>query len=80
MDNDIIKSLSSLSEEINAAKKEEAIFQGRLSEIEDRLQNDFGFTTVQEAKDWIQKEERELAVLEKKIEVDYKSLREKYEW
>jgi hypothetical protein len=80
MDNDIIKSLSSLSEEINAAKKEEAIFQGRLSEIEDRLQNDFGFTTVQEAKYWIQKEERELAVLEKKIEVDYKSLREKYEW
>lgn len=80
MDEKILKELSKLSTQIEAAKKEESILEGRIKEIESRLLKDYGFKTIDEAYKWVEKESKEIEDLEKEIEGKYQELKENYAW
>ena len=76
----MVEELTALGKEIEAAKKNVATLEGRKSETADRLQKEFGQTTIEGA-------EKELALLEKKgidlnasITKDFETLRGTFTW
>ena len=76
----ITEELNSLQKEIDAAKKNAAIFEGRIQESMKRLKDDFGLKTLAEASKEADKLKSEISTLEEEIFVKFKELKETYAW
>ena len=77
---EIIKSLTSLDKQIEDAKRNIAVQEGRLEETVKQLKDEFGLDTIVEAEELEMKEKAELESLSKDIEQRFSKLKEKYEW
>lgn len=77
---EIIKSLSSLDKQIEEAKRNVAIQEGRMKETSKQLKDEFGLDNIEDAIQEEQKERIELELLSKDIETKFADLRSKYEW
>jgi len=77
---EIIKSLTSLDKQIEDAKRNIAIQEGRLEETVKQLKDEFGLDTIVEAEELEMKEKAELESLSKDIEQRFSKLKKKYEW
>lgn len=75
----IMKSVEILHRKIEESKKKEANLQGRMEETEKRLKETYGFT-LEQAKEWITKEEESLSIREKEIRRKFEILQESYPW
>ncbi len=75
----IMKSVEILLGKIEESKKKEANLQGRMEETEKRLKETYGFT-LEQAKEWITKEEESLSIREKEIRRKFEILQESYPW
>jgi peptidoglycan hydrolase CwlO-like protein len=75
----IMKSVEILHGKIEESKKKEANLQGRMEETEKRLKETYGFT-LEQAKEWITKEEESLSIREKEIRRKFEILQESYPW
>ena len=77
---EIIESLTSLDKQIEDAKRNIAVQEGRLEETVKQLKDEFGLDTIVEAEELEMKEKAELESLSKDIEQRFSKLKEKYEW
>ena len=77
---EIMKSLTSLDKQIEEAKRNIAVQEGRLEETVKQLKDEFGLDTIVEAEELEMKEKAELESLSKDIEQRFGKLKEKYEW
>ena len=77
---EIIKSLTSLDKQIEDAKRNIAVQEGRLEETVKQLKDEFGLDTIVEAEELEMKEKAELESLSKDIEQRFSKLKKKYEW
>ena len=77
---EIMKSLTSLDKQIEEAKRNVAIQEGRLEETVKQLKDEFGLDTIVEAEELEMKEKAELESLSKDIEQRFSKLKKKYEW
>lgn len=77
---DIIKSLENLDTQIQDAKRNVAVQEGRLKENLQQLKNEFDIDTVEDAV----KQEiilgTEIETLKKDIETKFAKLKEQYDW
>jgi uncharacterized membrane-anchored protein YhcB (DUF1043 family) len=81
MKNDNIQNeLTRLKEIIDNAKNNLATLNGRKIELLKQLKKEFGISSLEEAKEKIKKLQSESKELENKIEQDYKTLKEEYDW
>jgi predicted nucleic acid-binding Zn-ribbon protein len=78
--NSIITELDSLQKEIDSAKKNAAVFEGRLQESMKRLKDDFGLDSLAEAEKEVEKLEKEISIMEQDIQTKFASLKETYAW
>uniref|UniRef100_A0A6M3IQF3 Putative host-nuclease inhibitor protein n=1 Tax=viral metagenome TaxID=1070528 RepID=A0A6M3IQF3_9ZZZZ len=76
----ITDELDKLQKEIDTAKKDAAIFEGRLQESMKRLKEDFGLESVEEATKEIGRLKTEIVSLEADVEKGITSLKENYQW
>jgi len=77
---EIMKSLTSLDKQIEDAKRNIAVQEGRLEETVKQLKDEFGLDTIVEAEELEMKEKAELESLSKDIEQRFSKLKKKYEW
>ena len=77
---EIMKSLTSLDKQIEEAKRNVAVQEGRLEETVKQLKDEFGLDTIVEAEELEMKEKAELESLSKDIEQRFSKLKKKYEW
>jgi predicted nucleic acid-binding Zn-ribbon protein len=76
----ITEELNSLQKEIDSAKKNAAIFEGRIQESMKRLKDDFGLKTIAEASKKAEELKSEISILEEEIFAKFKELKETYAW
>lgn len=77
---EIIKSLSSLDKQIEEAKRNVAIQEGRMRETTKQLKDEFGLDNIEDAIQEEQKEKIELESLAKDIKERFINLKSQYEW
>jgi len=70
----IEKQLTQFKKNIENAKKEQAESDGRIAEMESRLQKDYEVSSVDEGIELLEKMRTKLASLEEKIVTDFASL------
>ncbi len=76
----IIKSLTDLEKQIEEAKRNIAVQEGRKAETLNQLKNEFSLDTIEEAISEEAKESIAIDKLEKEIRQGFASLKEKYNW
>ncbi len=76
----VIDELERLQKEIDNAKKNAAILEGRLQEAIKRLKEDFGLDSVEEATKEVGKLKNTIEELKVDIETKFFSLKDKYAW
>ena len=72
--------LIDLKDEIERAKEDKAKDEGRLSSLMERLSEEYGLNSLDEAEKKIAEIEKEVSVLDKEYDTGLKDLREKYQW
>ena len=77
---EIIKSLSSLDKQIEEAKRNVAVLEGRQEELLKHLKTEFGFNSIGEAEDCLMVLKEELSTEEESIKNKFISLKERYVW
>ena len=77
---EIIKSLTSLDKQINDAKRNLAVQEGRFAEVEKQLKNEFGLSTIEEAEKENTNAKTENEQLEKQIRQNFEGLKNQYDW
>jgi len=76
----INKELTTLAEEIETAKSEDAELGGRIKANEDRLKEEFHVKTLKAAESLKAKEMTELQDMEEELQTKFTHLKETYEW
>jgi len=77
---EITKSLTSLEKQIEDAKRNVAVQEGRKTETLSQLKNEFSLETIDEAAAEEERENQEFQDLEKEIRREFSALKEKYHW
>jgi len=77
---EIIKSLTDLEQQIEEAKRNVAVQEGRRSETLNQLKNEFSLNSIEDAISEETKENVDIEKLEKEIRQGFSSLKEKYNW
>ena len=77
---EIIKSLTDLEQQIEEAKRNVAVQEGRRSETLNQLKNEFSLNSIEDAISEEAKENVDIEKLEKEIRQGFSSLKEKYNW
>lgn len=80
MDEQIIRDLKKLKEEIDTAKEDKAKAEGRLQNLMERLKTEFKLDSVEEAKEEMKRLNNEAEKLEEEVEEKYTKLKQTYEW
>ena len=76
----MVERLMDLKKEIDQAKLEQASLQGMLNQNLKRLKTEFGCSNIDEAKELLDKLNKDKTNLESKIEKAVTELERKYEW
>lgn len=76
----IEQELLSLKKRIEDAKKQKAQYEGRLEGLMERLKQEFGYTSEEEANVYLEKIEKEIEEGQKILNQGIKRLKEKYVW
>ncbi len=77
---EIKKSLENLDKQIESAKRNVAVAEGRQTEYDKQLKENFKLNSLSEAEKFEAKEKSELAEMEVGIRQRFAKLREEYEW
>ncbi len=77
---EIIKSLSSLDKQIEDAKRNVAVQEGRMKETMQQLKNEFDIDNIEDAIKMEGESEIELEKIKINIETKFADLRAEYEW
>jgi len=77
---EITQSLTSLEKQIEDAKRNVAIQEGRRTETLNQLKNEFSLETIDEAVAEEERENLKFQNLEKEIRQGFSALKEKYNW
>lgn len=76
----IKKSLEDLDRQIESAKRNVAVAEGRQAEYDKQLKENFKLNSLSEAEKFESKEKSELAEMEAGIKSRFAKLKEEYEW
>ena len=76
----IVKDLNGLKDEIASSKDKLSKLKGREEELMKRLKFDFSLTSLEAAQKKIGKDTNQLEKIREEIEMEYKELKEKFEW
>ncbi len=77
---DIKKSLEELDKQIESAKRNVAVAEGRQTEYDKQLKENFGLNTIKAAEEFETQERTALEISEKEIRQRFTKLKEEYEW
>ena len=72
--------LIDLKNEIDRAKEDKAKDEGRMSSLMERLKEEYGLNSLDEAEKKIAEIEKEVSTLDREYDTGLKKLREKYQW
>lgn len=76
----IMEDLTKLESEISSAEREKSQFEGKRDQLYSNLKRDLDIDSKEKAQAELMKFEQDLKEIIEKINTNYKSLKENYEW
>jgi len=78
MDLEQIKRIESIKKEIESAKNQKAVLEGKQEQLLENLKSEFAIGTFEQIPDLLEKLTSELAILENEVKADYEFIINNY--